>query len=167
MGWLSTITSFIPGGKFISGLVSLGSKLLGNERREKKLDTELKSQKVAAREKRKRALIKASPWPLRLFALANSFAVFYAPAWPGVTVEDTIDYVDSVINGMPDWYVQILLLEYSFLWGGAEAKSWMANRDDNRLAEKEVERDTEEQKAKQVQSQSEEKPEGYYDRPGR
>lgn len=143
MGWIKSIIGAIPGGSIINAVVSLGGKLLGNKRREEKLNTELQSQKVAARERRKRALIKASPWPLRLVAMAAWFGPFLAPAWPGVTVADVTAYVDAIINGMPDWYINIGLAMYSFIWGGSEWKSLVADRDENRLAEKEVERDRE------------------------
>jgi len=148
MGWLKTIVGAIPGGNIINAVVSLGGKLLGNKRREQKLDTELQSQKAAARERRRRALIKASPWPLRLVAMAAWFGPFLAPAWPGVTVADVTAYVDAIINGMPDWYINIGLAMYSFIWGGSEWKSLVADRDDNRMAEKEVERETEQMKQK-------------------
>jgi len=129
--------------KLIPGAISLGKKLLGNKRREGKLDAELASQKVAAKEKRRRALIKASPWPLRLVAMAAWFGPFVAPAWPGVTVADVTGYVDAIINGMPDWYINIGLMMYGFLWGGSEWKSLIADRDQQRITEKEIERDTE------------------------
>jgi hypothetical protein len=129
--------------KLIPGAIELGKKLLGNQRREDKLDNELASQKVAAREKRRRALIKASPWPLRLVAMVAWFGPFIAPAWPGVTVADVTSYVDAIINGMPDWYINIGLMMYGFLWGGSEWKSLVADRDQQRITEKEIERDAE------------------------
>lgn len=155
MKWLLNL---IPGGSLVTGAIDLGKKFLGNKRREEKLDTELKSQKVAARERRKRALIKASPWPLRMVAMGAWFGPFLAPAWPGVSVADVTTYVDAIINGMPDWYINIGLMMYSFVWGGSEWKSLVADRDENRMVEKEIERDTEEQKAKQESAKN------YHDR---
>lgn len=149
MSWVKSIIGAIPGGNIINAVVSLGGKLLGNKRREKKLDTELQSQKVAAREKRRRALIKASPWPLRLVAMGAWFGPFVAPAWPGVTVADVTAYVDAIINGMPGWYINIGLMMYGFLWGGSEWKSLVADRDQERRAEKEVERDAERERNQQ------------------
>jgi len=150
VGWLGTITSFIPGGSLVTGLVDLGKKFLGNEHREQKLDAELASQKVTAKAKRRRALIKASPWPLRFAAMFMWFAPFVAPAWPGVTIAMTTNYVETVISGMPDWYVNIGLMMFGFIWGGSEWKSLVAQRDDERLAEKEVERDAERERNKRA-----------------
>jgi len=141
--WWQSLLSAIPGGNLVNGAIKLGSKLLGNERREQKLDAELRSERLAARARRRRALIKASPWPLRVMAMAAWFAPFLAPAWPGVTIADVTAYVDTVIDGMPDWYINIGLMMYGFVWGGSEWKSLVAQRDDERLAEKEVERDIE------------------------
>lgn len=132
------------------GVVSIIKKLLGGRQKDRKLENELKSQKVAARERRKRALIKASPWPLRLVALAMWFAPFIAPAWPGVTVQDVTSYVDNVINGMPDWYINIGLMMYGFLWGGSEWKSLQADRDEVKLTEKEIDRDTQHERNHQT-----------------
>jgi len=149
MSWWQSLIGAIPGGNIVNGAIKLGSKLLGNERREQKLDAELASQKVAAKAKRRRALIKASSWPLRMVAMGAWFAPFLAPAWPGVTIDDVTVYVDTVINGMPDWYINIGLMIYGFVWGGSEWKSLIAQRDDDRLVEKEVERDTENAKKEQ------------------
>ncbi|HKJ87615.1 MAG TPA: hypothetical protein VKA48_03820 [Gammaproteobacteria bacterium] len=157
MAWYNALFSFLPGGSLVNGLISLGKGLLGNKRRETKLDAELRSQRVAARARRRRALIKASPWPLRLAAMGAWFAPFVAPAWPGVTIDDTILYVEQVIDGMPDWYINIGLMMYGFLWGGSEWKSLVSQRDDERLAEKEVERDAERQRVTQDMSGGEPK----------
>lgn len=143
-GFFKGVLNLFTGG-LGGGVVSIIQKLLGNKRRETKLEAELESQALAAKERRRRALIRASPWPLRLVAMLAWFAPFVAPAWPGVSIDDTIVYVERVIDGMPDWYINIGLMMYGFLWGGAEWKSLIADRDDARLAEKEVEKKKEQE----------------------
>jgi hypothetical protein len=138
--WWQSLIGAIPGvGPILEGVIGLGSKMLGNERREKRLDAELADQKIKARARRRRALIKASPWPLRLFSFGSGMAPFFAPLLPGVSIAATTAYVDQVINGMPDWYIRLVLLMYGFIWGGSEWKALVAQRDDERLDEKEVE----------------------------
>jgi len=138
MSWWRSLLDAIPGGSLVNAALKLGNKALGNDRRETKLAAELQSEQVKARARRRRALIKASPWPLRLFALATSMAPFFAPLWPGVEIGDVTRYVREVINGMPGWYVNLVLMEYSFIWGGAEWKSLVAQRDSERFDEMEI-----------------------------